>query len=39
VLRALTGRDLSPHLDPGGKIIIPVDVSLTPLHLTGANLG
>jgi hypothetical protein len=39
VLRALTGRDLPPHFDPGRKIIIPGNVSLTPLHLTGADLG
>jgi hypothetical protein len=39
VLRAFAGRDLPPHLDPSCKIIIPGDVSLTPLHFTGANLS
>jgi hypothetical protein len=39
MLRALSGRDLPPHFDPCGKIVIPGNVSLTPLHLTGANLG
>jgi hypothetical protein len=39
VLRALSSRDLPPHFDPGGKVVIPGNVSLTPLHLTGADLG
>jgi hypothetical protein len=39
MLRALTGRDLASHFDPGGKIVIPGDVSLTPLDLTGTDLS
>jgi hypothetical protein len=39
MLRALTRRDLAPHFDPGGKIVLPVDVGLVPLYLTSTNLG
>jgi hypothetical protein len=39
VLRTFAGWDLPPHFNPGSKIVIPGNVSLTPLHLTGANLG
>jgi hypothetical protein len=39
VLRALAGRDLPSHFDPSRKIVVPGNLSLTPLHLTGTDFG
>jgi hypothetical protein len=38
-LRAFARRNLPSHLDPGCEVIVPGDVRLTSLHLTGTDLG